>query len=72
LGAFEGGRLVGFITNGKEKWEGMNAGCDRGMGVLPEARGSGLSAELVARLVDLPGGGRLVGQCEIAGEFGTR
>lgn len=52
LGAYDGGRLVGFIMNGRGSWDGLPAAYDLGTGVLPEARGSGLSGALAARLVD--------------------
>lgn len=58
LGAYEGERIVGFILNGRGSWGGRPAVYDLGTGVLPEARGGGLSGELAARLVDfLPGRG---------------
>jgi ribosomal protein S18 acetylase RimI-like enzyme len=58
LGAYEGERILGFILNGRGSWGGRPAAYDLGTGVLPEARGGGLSGELAARLVGfLPGRG---------------
>ena len=56
LGAYEGGRIVGFVLNGSGSWRGEKAAYDLGTGVLPEARGSGLSGAIAAELVRfLPG-----------------
>ncbi len=52
LGAYEGDRLVGFIMNGRGRWAGRPAAYDLGTGVLPEARGAGLSGTLARRLVE--------------------
>lgn len=55
FGAFEGDRLVGFILNGRGTWDGLPAAYDAGTGVVPEARGSGLSGRLAERaLATLP------------------
>jgi len=56
LGAYEGGRIVGFVLNGSGTWGGEKAAYDLGTGVLPEARGGGLSGAIAAELVRfLPG-----------------
>jgi ribosomal protein S18 acetylase RimI-like enzyme len=56
LGAYEGGRIVGFVLNGSGTWGGAKAAYDLGTGVLPEARGGGLSGRIAAELVRfLPG-----------------
>lgn len=52
LGAYEGRRLLGFVLNGAGTWGGKRAAYDLGTGVLPEARGAGLSGNLASRLVD--------------------
>lgn len=56
LGAYEGDRIVGFVLNGSGSWGGKKAAYDLGTGVLPEARGGGLSGSIAAELVRfLPG-----------------
>jgi ribosomal protein S18 acetylase RimI-like enzyme len=50
LGAFEGGRLIGFALNGRGSWGGEPAAYDMGTGVVPEARGAGLAGMLAERL----------------------
>ena len=56
LGAYEGDRIVGFVLNGSGSWGGEKAAYDLGTGVLPEARGGGLSGTIAAELVRfLPG-----------------
>ncbi|MBL8967136.1 MAG: GNAT family N-acetyltransferase [Spirochaetaceae bacterium] len=52
LGAYEGERLVGFILNGRGTWQGRSAAYDLGTGVLPEARGAGLSGILARKLIE--------------------
>lgn len=55
LAAFEEGRIVGFVLNGRGRWEGREAVYDLGTGVLAEARGSGLAGRLASRIIeDLP------------------
>lgn len=51
LGAWEGETLVGFIMNGRGRWDGRPAAYDLGTGVVPRARGSGLAGDLASRLV---------------------
>ena len=53
LGAYEGDRLVGFIFNGRGTWQGRPAAYDNGTGVVPEARGTGLSGKLAAKVIEL-------------------
>lgn len=56
LGAYEGSRIVGFVLNGSGTWGGAKAAYDLGTGVLPEARGDGLSGTIAAELLRfLPG-----------------
>lgn len=50
LGAYEGGRLEGFVMSGSGEWGGRKAAYDMGTGVLPSARGSGLAGLLAERL----------------------
>lgn len=45
-GAFEGGRLAGFILNGRGDWHGLPTAYDLGTGVIPARRGAGLSGRL--------------------------
>ncbi|MDP3176425.1 MAG: GNAT family N-acetyltransferase, partial [Spirochaetaceae bacterium] len=51
LGAYDGDSLVGFVLNGRGRWDGRPAAYDLGTGVLPAARGSGLAGTLASRLV---------------------
>lgn len=53
LGAYEGGRLVGFVMSGSGEWGGRKAAYDMGTGVVPSARGSGLAGLLAERLKGL-------------------
>jgi ribosomal protein S18 acetylase RimI-like enzyme len=55
LGAYEDGRMLGFILNGRGSWAGKPAAYDLGTGVLPGARGSGLAGLLAGRLVSFLG-----------------
>ena len=57
-GAFEGGRPVGFVLNGRGAWRGLPAGYDLGTGVIPPRRGGGLAGRLAeASLALLRGAG---------------
>lgn len=47
-GAFDGGRLVGFILNGRGTWNGLPTAYDLGTGVIPSRRGYGLAGALAA------------------------
>lgn len=46
LGAFEDGRLAGFIFNGRGVWNGLPTAYDLGTGVVPSRRGGGLGGAL--------------------------
>jgi len=52
-GAYEDGRLVGFVMSGSGEWGGRRAAYDMGTGVVPSARGSGLAGLLAERLKGL-------------------
>lgn len=47
VGVFEADDLVGFTFNGFDEWDGVPTGYDSGTGVVPEARGRGLSSEML-------------------------
>jgi len=56
LGAFEDGRMVGFVFNGRGAWGGVPTVYDMGTGVVPSARGSALAGKIAERLKEmLPG-----------------
>lgn len=46
LGAFYGGRLAGFIFNGRGFWSGLPTAYDLGTGVIPARRGGGVGGAL--------------------------
>lgn len=46
-GAFEDGRLVGFVLNGVREWAGEKTIYDTGTGVVPEFRGDGIGNRLL-------------------------
>lgn len=46
-GAFENGRLVGFVLNGVREWAGEKTIYDTGTGVVPEFRGTGIGNKLL-------------------------
>lgn len=46
LGAFEDGRLVGFIFNGRGSWAGRPTAYDLGTGIIPSRRGGGVGSAL--------------------------
>ena len=46
-GAFEHGRLVGFVLNGVREWAGEKTIYDTGTGVVPEFRGDGIGNRLL-------------------------
>lgn len=46
-GAFEHGRLVGFVLNGVREWDGEKTIYDTGTGVVPEFRGTGIGSILL-------------------------
>lgn len=45
-GAFEDGRLVGFVLNGRGAWNGRPTAYDLGTGIIPSRRGGGLGSAL--------------------------
>ncbi len=51
MGAFDGGRLVGFVLNGLRPWNGELTCYDSGTGVLPSHRGRGLSTAMLEALL---------------------
>jgi ribosomal protein S18 acetylase RimI-like enzyme len=46
VGAFEAGKLVGFILHGYDKINGKTVVYNAGTGIIPEKRGNGLTAQL--------------------------
>ena len=46
-GAFEGGRMVGFIFNAAGDYSGRRAAFDVGTGVVPDHRGKGIFADML-------------------------
>jgi ribosomal protein S18 acetylase RimI-like enzyme len=46
VGAFEGGRLVGFTAVGIDRWQGELAAFDAATGIVPEHRGQGLAGRM--------------------------
>jgi len=52
-GAFNDGRLTGFILNGRGDWNGLPTAYDLGTGVIPSRRGYGLAGALAAESFSL-------------------
>ena len=52
-GAFDDGRLVGFVLNGRGDWGGLPTAYDLGTGVIPGRRGYGLAGALAAESFSL-------------------
>jgi ribosomal protein S18 acetylase RimI-like enzyme len=50
MGAYLDGRLVGFILNGTGLWDGKRTLYDAGTGVIPEARGRGVTEQIFLRM----------------------
>jgi ribosomal protein S18 acetylase RimI-like enzyme len=50
MGAYSDGRMVGFILNATGTWNGKRTIYDAGTGVVPEARGQGLTRRIFERL----------------------
>ena len=46
MGAYLDGQLVGFILNGVGMWDGKRTLYDAGTGVIPEARGRGITEQI--------------------------
>lgn len=46
VGAFDGGRLVGFVFNGRGEWNGLPTAYDLGTGLIPARRGGGVGSAL--------------------------
>lgn len=53
VGAFDDGRLVGFIMSGHRIWEGCDTAYDMGTGVIPAFRGQGIAKDMVGQLKTL-------------------
>jgi len=52
-GAFDEGRLVGFVLNGLRPWRGAMTGYDTGTALLPDYRGKGIAKATMALALDL-------------------
>ena len=52
-GAFDDGRLVGFVLNGLRPWRGVLTGYDTGTALLPAYRGKGIAKATMALALDL-------------------
>jgi ribosomal protein S18 acetylase RimI-like enzyme len=53
VGAFSGGRLVGFIFNGVRQWGGRSTAYDTGTGVVPEFRKMGATTGMFTETVEV-------------------
>jgi ribosomal protein S18 acetylase RimI-like enzyme len=51
MGAFDDGRLAGFILNGRGEWNGLPTAYDLGTGVIPSRRGGGLAGALAMECI---------------------
>lgn len=59
VGAFDDGKLVGFIMSGHRTWEGCDTAYDMGTGVIPAFRGQGIAKDMVGQLKTLLAGNGL-------------
>jgi len=55
VGAYDGGRLAGFVFNGTGTWRGAPCAYDAGTGVLPAWRGRGLTAAMASASIETLG-----------------
>lgn len=53
MGAFDNGRLVGFVLNGYRSWIGKPTVYDLGTGVIPEYRRKGITSDLLSHIEKL-------------------
>ena len=53
VGAFEHGRLVGFVLNGVREWNGKKTIYDTGTGVILDFRGTGIGSKLLDSVNEL-------------------
>lgn len=53
IGAFEDGRLIGFVLNGLRRWNQQFTIYDIGTGVIPSMRGQGITTQMLIQVKQL-------------------
>ena len=53
LGLFHNNKLIGFVLNGKRKWNGKETAYDMGTAIIPDYRTCGFSKKMIVKVTEI-------------------